>query len=191
MKKLSILCVAALGAALVAVVGAPTASAYPDRSCTLTVDNQVVASGEHFTATGETTVEAGTTNGEVDWTFTFDGVTKKRKGATASARFRAPEVTTSREIPLTGRVVTPDGTCERTIVITVGSSMAAGPQAPGGDGDGDGVGRDSTDDGDGGLLPNTGGPGFWLLVAGVLLLLGGGAVLVTRRRTEQAGGNPA
>jgi LPXTG-motif cell wall-anchored protein len=42
------------------------------------------------------------------------------------------------------------------------------------------------DDGDGGL-PNTGGPAFWALVAGLVLVAGGsGAVVVARRRTATA-----
>ncbi|MFB9312694.1 DUF5979 domain-containing protein [Nocardioides plantarum] len=49
-------------------------------------------------------------------------------------------------------------------------------------------GRDGeADGGDGGLLPNTGGPALWLLPVGALLLLAGGLVLRSRRRRPVSG----
>jgi LPXTG-motif cell wall-anchored protein len=56
------------------------------------------------------------------------------------------------------------GDCVRHFDITVIAAAAAGPQ----------VGDDG--------LPSTGGPTFWLLVAGLVLLLGGGGAVVTARR---------
>lgn len=167
MKKLALLCITALGAALLVLGSAPAASAYPELTCTVSVVPQTVSSGEKFTVTGENKVvdNGRTTASSVTWTFTFDGVTKKRTGATASATFTAPEVKKTRDFTLNARSTSPDGNCERDLVITVLGSQVAGPP-PGG-----------------GLLPNTGGPMFWLLVGALaLVIVGGGAVVATRRR---------
>jgi LPXTG-motif cell wall-anchored protein len=168
MKKIAALCIAALGAALLVLGTTPSASAYPDLSCDVSVNHQVVKPGHTFTATGRASgVDASNqvfADSDLRWTFRWNGVTKHRTGHLVTATFTAPHVTKSRKITLTGRVVTPSGTCVRHIVITVASSSVS---APGG----------------GGGLPNTGGPAFWLLVAAlVLLLAGAGTVLTTRRR---------
>ena len=170
MKKLAVLCITALGAALLVFGTAPAASAYPELTCNLTVDHQVINPGDTFTATG--TAAGLDANGQVipdsdiHWTFRWNGVTKHRTGAVAKATFTAPQVKKTRKITLTGRTTSPVGSCQRHIVITVGGAQVAGP---GGDDDG---------------LPNTGGPAFWLLVAAVaLVLVGGGTVLRSRRRS--------
>lgn len=168
MKKLALLCITALGAALLVLGPAPSASAYPELTCTVTVDRQVLEPGQTFTVTGKSqVVDNGTaTDSSVRWTFTFDGVTKKRTGATVTARFKAPQVDETRTFKLTARSVSSLGTCERDLLITVLGAQVAGPN-PGG----------------GGLMPNTGGPTFWLLVGALaLLLVGGGTVVATRRR---------
>ena len=170
MKKLAVLCIAALGAALLVLGTAPAASAYPELTCDVTVDHQVVDPGDSFTATG-TAAGVDSANQTVassafGWTFSWNGVTKHRTGAVASATFTAPEVTRSRTIRLTARSTSPAGTCVRHLDITVVGAIVSGPTSGGGG------------------LPSTGGPQFWLLVAGLVLLLGGGgAVVVSRRRS--------
>jgi len=170
MKKIAAACIAALGAALLVLGTAPSASAYPDLSCDLSVNRQTVEPGQTFTATG-TAAGVDSSNqvipaSDIQWTLRWNGVTKHRTGAVVSATFTAPKSAAGRTITLTGRVTTPDGTCVRHIDIAVVSSAVAGPT------------------GGGGLLPGTGGPAFWLLVAALVLLLGGGgAVLAARRRS--------
>lgn len=167
MKKLALLCITALGAALLVLGSAPAASAYPELTCTVSVDRQTVSPGDEFTVTGDNKVvdNGQVVESDVTWTFTFNGVTKKRTGAIASATFTAPDVTKTRDFTLTARSASPQGNCERDLVITVLGAQVAGP-TPGG-----------------GLLPNTGGPMFWLLVGALaLLLVGGGTVVATRRR---------
>lgn len=167
MKKLAILCVTALGAALLVLGTAPAASAYPELTCSISVDPQTVNSGGTFTVTGKSQVadNGKATDSSVTWTFEFNGVTKKRTGATVSAKFTAPEVSKTRKITLSARSTSSAGTCDRDVVVTVLGAQVAGPP-PGG-----------------GLLPNTGGPMFWLLVGALaLLLVGGGTVVATRRR---------
>jgi len=172
MKKIAALCVAALGAAFLVLGTAPSASAYPDLSCDLSVNRQVVKPGQTFTATGTASgVDANNhvvPDADIQWTLRWNGVTKHRSGAVVTATFTAPKVARSRTITLTGRANTPSGTCVRHIDITVANSTVAGPTAGGGGG--------------GGLLPGTGGPAFWVLVAALLLLVGGGGAVVAGRR---------
>jgi LPXTG-motif cell wall-anchored protein len=173
MKKVAVLCIAALGAALLVLGTGPSASAYPDLSCNLEVDRQVVAPGQTFTATGTAKFndpDAPQSTEGVVWTFSWNGVTVHRHGSTAKATFTAPEVDSARKIRLTGRATTPLGPCERHIDITVINPVVEAPRTGGGLGHG--------------LLPNTGGPAFWMLVSAVLLLLGGGgAIMASRRRS--------
>jgi LPXTG-motif cell wall-anchored protein len=169
MKKLALLCIAALGSALLVLGTAPSASAYPEVTCDVSVDRQVVNPGDNFTATGRAVAlddQGGLLDGSnVHWTFRWNGVTKLRTGALVHATFTAPEVTHTRTIRLTARAESPQGECVHHIDITVGSVDVS---APGGGGGG---------------LPSTGGPAFWILVAALaLLLVGGGTVVVTRKR---------
>lgn len=173
MKKLAALCIAALGATLLVLGTSPSASAYPELTCDVTVDRQVVHPGETFTATGK--AAAFDENGmfvdpsSIHWTFRWNGVTKKRTGAVVHASFTAPQVTHARTIRLTARAETAQGPCVHHIDITVQAASVAGPTSGGG--------------GSGGVLPNTGGPVFWILVAALALVLaGGGTVVATRKR---------
>lgn len=170
MKKLAVLCITALGAVLLVLGTAPSASAYPDLSCEVTVSPQVLKSGQELTVKGSTPVAVDAHNqqiadSDIHWTFSWNGETKTRTGRTVSATFTAPQVHKSRTIPLTARNSNPVSDCVKHFDITVvGATSVSPPHAGSG-------------------LPSTGGPTFWLLVAGLVLLLGGGgAVLSTRRR---------
>lgn len=168
MKKLALICIAALAALLVPGLATP-ASAYPELTCNVTVDRQVVNPGDTFTATGQATgVDAKNhtlPSSAFSWTFEWNGVTKARTGALVTASFEAPQVKRPRTITLTARSHSPAGDCVRHLDVQI---LATTVSAPGGGGSG---------------LPGTGGPAFWILVAGVLLLVGGGgAVVVSRRR---------
>lgn len=170
MKKLAVLCIAALGAALLVFGTAPAASAYPELTCNVDVSPQVLKPGHTFTVTanaaGVDSTNHAVNRASVQWTFAWNGVTKNRSGSPASVKFTAPQVTKTKVIPLTVRSSSAAGDCVRHFDVTVIAAAAAGPH----------VGDDG--------LPNTGGPTFWLLVAGLVLLLGGGgAVLSARRRS--------
>jgi LPXTG-motif cell wall-anchored protein len=169
MKKLAVLCVAALGAALLVLGTAPAASAYPELTCSVSVDRQVVSSGERFTATGTVSgVDAQNDtlpSSAYAWTFRWNGETKHRTGAVVTASFTAPKVRHARTIRLTARTTSAAGDCVRHLDITVRSTSVS---APGGGGSGG--------------MPNTGGPAFWMLVAGLVLVVGGGGVVVGSRR---------
>jgi LPXTG-motif cell wall-anchored protein len=166
MKKLAVLCIAALGAALLVLGTAPSASAYPDLGCDVKVDHQRVTPGQQFTVTGKADAvdkfNKVVPESQLKWTFRWNGTTVHRVGHLVTATFTAPEVTKTRTIRLTGRVDTPLGPCVRHLDIQV---IAPQVSPPGGGG-----------------LPGTGGPAFWLMVAGLLLLLGGGGAVVAGRR---------
>lgn len=167
MKKLAVLCIAALGAALLVLGTAPAASAYPEVTCDVTVSHQVVKPGQKFTVTGTTPIAVDAKNQPIadsliHWTFNWNGVTKARTGRTASVTFTAPEVKKTRTIPLTVRNTNPVAECVKHFDITVIGPKSKGPSDNG--------------------LPNTGGPAFWMLVAGLVLLLGGGGAVAAGRR---------
>ncbi len=181
MKKFASVLVVALLALLATLSLAPAASAYPDVAIDLSVNRQTVYGGEQFTSTASSDVDC-------TWTVEWNGDTRT-SGATTQFQttFTAPDVTKVTEIPLHGtcaydapsaartnaRALAGSSSWSRTIVITVlpaGNAVAAPGDA--------GVGA-------GGDLPNTGGPNFWFLAAGIALLLtGAGAVTVARRRAE-------
>lgn len=169
MKKLIVVCIAALGAALLVGGLSSPASAYPDLTCQVTVTPQSLRPGEQLTVTGTTPVAVDAHNhqiadADIHWTFSWDGVTKTRTGRTVSATFTAPHVKKSRTITLTARNTNPVSDCVKHFDVTVVGATVLAPH------------------GGGGGLPSTGGPTFWLLVAGLVLLLGGGGAVVSSRR---------
>jgi LPXTG-motif cell wall-anchored protein len=169
MKKIAAICIAALGAALLVFTTAPAASAYPELTCKVKVDRQTLKPGESFTVTGDARIvddEDESTEG-ISWTFKWNGVTKHRTGGLVKASFTAPEVSSTRKIRLTAKADTPRGPCVHHFDITVLGQSVAGPGG-----------------GDDGVLPDTGGPAFWLLVAALLMLLGGGVMVARKRSTS-------
>jgi LPXTG-motif cell wall-anchored protein len=168
MKKLAALCIAALGAALLVFGTTTPASAYPEQTCDVQVDHTVIKPGQRFTATGTFTgVDAQNhpiNPATVQWTFTWNHITKQRTGSPVTASFRAPHVKKTRDIVLTGRARSALGDCIRHVNVTVVAPKTAAPH------------------GNGSGLPNTGGPAFWVLVAGLVLLVGGGGTVVAARR---------
>lgn len=159
----------ALGAALLVIGTAPAASAYPELTCSVSVDRQVLNPGDRFTATGMTSgVDAKNhtlPSSAFAWTFEWNGITKSRTGAVVTASFTAPKVSRPRTITLTARSSSPAGDCVRHLDIKV---LATSVSAPSG----------------GGGMPNTGGPAFWILVAALVLLAGGGGAVIASRRRD-------
>jgi LPXTG-motif cell wall-anchored protein len=172
MKRWALVWGAVLGAGLLVLGTAPAVSAYPELTCQVSVDRQVLDPGDTFTAT----VEASAVDAKgqplpssaFSWKFEWNGVVKHRTGATVTASFKAPEVKRSRKITLTARSSSPAGDCVRHLDVTVrGTQVSAPTGGHGGSG-----------------MPNTGGPAFWILVAGLVLVAGGGgAVAASRRRS--------
>lgn len=175
MKKVLVASATVLVALLAALGFAPAANAYPELTCNVSVDSQVVLEGEQFTATATAEGQdaaGGQVAGEgIHWVMTFHGETRTGNGSVFMQTFTAPNVDKKTTFPLTARSSSTAGSCQRTVDITVlPSGTVVSPPSPG----------------EGGL-PNTGGPRLIFLIAGVLLLLGGsGAVVVARRRAATA-----
>jgi LPXTG-motif cell wall-anchored protein len=171
MKKLALTVGAALGAALLVLGVTPAATAYPEQTCTVSVDRQQVYPGETFTAYGQVSgVDAANQplpSSAFRWSFQWNGVTKERTGASVKVSFKAPKVSRSRTITLTARSSSAAGDCVRHIDVTVVNADVSPPKSGGGSGGG---------------LPGTGGPEFWILVAGLVLVVGGGGAMAASRR---------
>lgn len=177
MKKLILIGITTL-AALFAVVGlAPAAQAYPETSCNVSVDSQVVRSGGTFTATGESqqfTTPRLSSNQRtsavepVSWTMTFNGEVRKGKAVTFVQKFKAPVVKKKTTLPLTASAIMADAktTCTKTVDITI---------LPGG----------TTVSPPGENLPNTGGPQLYLLIAGLVLVVAGGLAIRSSRKSHE------
>ncbi len=178
MKKTISLGLAAFAAlvAVLAIVGSQSpAQAYPEISIGLSVNRDVLYSGQDFTATAHANVTCS-------WDLEWNGVVRKadeHPNVDFVTTYTAPKVTKVTKIPLHGTCVydaaeTPTAArttaaWQRTIVITVlPRGSAVSPP----------VGSD---------LPNTGGPSKLFLAGGLVLLLSGAiAVTVARRRAEEA-----
>lgn len=167
MKKVLLVAASMLVAFLATVGIAPSASAYPELTCNLTVDPQVVYEGEKFTATA-TAAETESGTGVIHWVMTFNGETRTGTGAVFVQTFTAPDVDKTTKFPLTAKSSSSAGTCEHTVDITVlPTGVTVSPPGEGG-------------------LPNTGGPHLWIFIAGVALLIGGSGAVVTARRRATA-----
>lgn len=179
MRKYPAVVLAALVSMMSAMLIAGPAQAYPQQAVHIHfhVDHQVVHGGS--TVTGFTSADV-----RCDWTVTFLSQSASGSGKRFRHEFATPKVHKRTVYPMraTCRYTSSQGdpkTWTGTIPITVvptgdplhqgaaGAGVNAAPPAGGALS---------------GLLPNTGGPAFWVLLAGLALLLGGAGVLLSSRR---------
>lgn len=161
--------VAALIATLLAIaMSAPAAQAYPistPPTFKVSANPTTVLGGHTFVGHAHASVRCH------DWTLTFLQQSAHGAGKNFTHRFDTPVVQKKTVYPMHARCAyTLNGqeyAKSFVIPITVLPQHAqAGPPATNG------------------VLPNTGGPNLWLLIAALALLLGGGgAVLRSRRRS--------
>jgi len=178
MKKLIVIGLTALATTFVAIGVAPSASAYPELSCNVEVDAQVVDSGDTFSATATSQaviVDDGLGRSGADgvqWEMTFNGDVRNGEGDTFTQTFQAPEVSTTTKFPLTATATLADETttCSKTVDITVvpGGTTVLPPEEE---------------------LPNTGGPRLALLFAGLGLVLAGGVAIRQSRKGHDVPGS--
>lgn len=175
MKKLAIIGAMILAAMFVAVGVAPSANAYPDVSCNVTVNAQKVNSGAQLKVTATSQqfstprLAARAAADAVDWRAEFNGHVHTAHAATFHTTFNVPTVKAEKVITLHVRAVTADGTtsCVKTLNITV---------EPGG----------TTVSPPGGHLPDTGGPRLLLLIGGLALVVAGGVAIRQSRKGHDA-----
>lgn len=175
MKKLAVIGAMAIAAVCVAIGAAPSAYAYPDLSCNVTVDAQKVSSGSKLevTASSQQTstprLSAHRASADaVDWRAEFNGKVHTAHTDVLHTTFDVPTVDAKTVLVLHVRAVMADGTttCEKSLDITVspGSTTVSPP----------------------GGLPNTGGPRLILLIGGLALVLGGAVAIRQSRKGHDA-----
>lgn len=194
MFKLRLVAAAAIACA-VTLLSSGAAQAYPDCGISLSLNNATLVGGGTFTYTAD----AGTV--DCDWTVTYRDKVKKASGTSVSGSFKTPAVNKKTTSTITAECtheatessaavepsdsadVTPafysatpsdavqaaDVTCPVTAKVTL---LPAGL-------------ADNGDANSNGLLPNTGGASFWILLLGAALVLGGGGVTYASRRRHQ------
>ncbi|MCZ4500624.1 MAG: hypothetical protein JWQ74_3179 [Marmoricola sp.] len=171
MKKLVLVGLGALVALMVTLGVTPSAFAYPELSCNVTVDAQRVQSGDvlkvHASSQQFTTGSRAAAQA-VSWSARFNGQTRTATVADFNTSFRVPTVTKPTSFTLKVQAIMPDNstTCQKSLDIQVGATNVSPP---------------NDDD----HLPNTGGPRLILLIAGLGLVVAGGAA-VRQSRKERA-----
>lgn len=157
MKKALLGVVAVIMGAVVVALPMHGAQAYPDVVCTIEAPSSVQP-GDEF----EVVVRSSTPQ---DLSVSFDGRTASRPSATTlAATFRAP--TSGSTAAIEARCG--DEVASATLSIGAGAGSGSGAGEP--------------DARAGGLLPDTGGAPFWLLVSGVVLAVVGGTIVIRRRQ---------
>jgi hypothetical protein len=175
MKTYGYVVLAAIAAVLVSLGLSSSAQAYPDARIELTVNHQVLYSGDTFTATGTSSVACTL---DLEWNDVVRHSAPTKRFATT---YVAPQVTKVTKIPLTGVCQVADSsagksaasvsTLRNKLTVTVLPKASGASAAP----------SDNSAD-----LPGTGGPPrVWLLGGLVLVLAGATAVTVARRRAEE------
>lgn len=171
MKKI-LSVVAALIATLLAVaMSAPAAQAYPistPPTFAVSASPTTVIGGHTFVGHAHASVRCH------DWTLTFLRQSAHGAGKTFEHRFDTPTVQKKTVYPMHARCAYTlsgqDYVKSFIVPITVLPQHAqAGPSA------------------NDGVLPNTGGPNLWILIAALALLLGGGGVVLRWRRRSANG----
>lgn len=169
MKKLIVIGATTLAALGVALGVAPSANAYPETSCNVTVDAQKVESGTKLKVEGDSalvvTDSPRASVAGAQWRAEFNGVVRTATADHFTTTFPVPKVSTKTVLVLTVQAVMPDATttCEKMLNITV---LPSGTDV---------VPPDHH-------LPNTGGPRLALLFAGIGLVLAGGVAIQQARR---------
>ncbi len=189
MKKSLAALAALIGALATLVLPASTAHAYPDPTITIEIPGDLLYGGDDVTISASASVSCET------WTMVYLGQTATGSGTSITNTFDTPVVQEIRRDPVTVTCVY-DETAIQQSSAPVGSGTASATEAafalpglasvsrsatvtllPRGAGDGDG----DDDGGLAGVLPDTGGASFWLLLAGAALVVVGGGVALRRR----------
>lgn len=188
MGKFRLVAAAAIAGVITLLSSGAQAALYPDCGITLTLNNSTVVGGEKFSFTAD----AGDV--ECDWTVTYAGKTKTGSGTSLSGTFSTKKVSEKTTTKITAK-------CVHEVNSSLSSSTASTDVTPAFYSSGSTqtlqsadrtcpVSADVTllpkgaapDDEEDGVLPDTGGANFWLLVIGGVLVLGGAGITYASRR---------
>lgn len=157
--------VAALLVAALATLGlvatAPTAQAYPEDSCVVSVTPQRVAPG------GTVTVE-GQAVGSRTWTITWGDQVEKAEGASFRVSLTAPDQPGETTLRVQSSATADLAGCDQRFGVSVVDQQAQGGPT------------------EGGLLPNTGGFKLAVLLLAVALVAAGAYLVHRHRRSAHA-----
>lgn len=189
MHFLVALVLAAFVAALVPSTAFAADDTYPDPTLSVKVPGGKLYGGNPISISASASVRCSPLS------LSFLGDTVSAKGSSLSHTFDTPVVKTVTPKKVTASCTYTDASGASTTVTgdavvtpaafvgplagavrSASATVILLPRAAG-----DGTDTASNDEGDG-ILPNTGGLPFWLLVIGVVLVLGGGIIATRRRR---------
>ncbi|KQY58953.1 hypothetical protein ASD11_04860 [Aeromicrobium sp. Root495] len=159
----------ALGLVLPGVAASAADDAYPDPTVAIIIDPDVCI-GQPLPFIGKSSVDG-------DWTVTYLGQTKTGSGKNFAVDFSTKKAKAGQSVTLRAVQTYDGGSLTRTATINLPKCT---DQAAGGADLGDGVGN-AGNDGLSGILPNTGGLAFWVIVLGVVLAVAGSVTLARRR----------
>jgi hypothetical protein len=173
----------ALLASLTALLVSPAAQAYPESVCAYAVQPQDLVGGKPITVTGTSTVSH-------NWRFRLDANANPearvspRAARTAAGAAFTPQEATGTGTTFSHSFTTPTVTKKTTLYVHCfcdggGEKIFPVTLEPTGSSIGPGQGTNPPDHN--GILPGTGGPALWVLLAAVALLLVGLGISSIRR----------
>lgn len=143
---------------------ANAADTYPDPSVAIAID-PITCIGQPLPFTGRSSVDGV-------WTVTYLGQTKTATGKKVAIDFDTKKAPDGKTVTLTAVQRYDGGTLKRSEGITL---TTCDDESGTGANRGDGSGLS-------GILPNTGGISFWIIVLGVALVAAGATTVVRRRQ---------
>ncbi|VXB48807.1 LPXTG cell wall anchor domain-containing protein [Aeromicrobium sp. 9AM] len=159
-----------IGVLTFGVIGANSASAYPDQACQISVNKQVVHPGDSLRVTGEF-VASPDEGLPVHWRVSFNKAVVRKDGSTFSHTFAIPTVQKRTVLRLQASATNGKVTCDPSVDIQV-------------------VPRGSNSDSPDASLPDTGAPSPLVAILGLLCLaVGATALRLGRRHPAVPGAN--
>jgi hypothetical protein len=173
----------ALVASVLALLVSPAAQAYPESVCAYAVQPQHLVGGKPVTVTGTSTVSH-------NWRFRLDanpGPEARRAPRAAAGAAFTPQEATGTGTTFSHTFQTPGVSKQTTLYVHCfcdggGEKIFPVTLDPAGSVIAPGQGSNPPDHN--GILPGTGGPALWLLLAAVALLLVGLGISAARRREQ-------
>lgn len=193
MRKFRLGAAAAIACAVTLLISGAAQAAYPDCGIALSLNNSTVVGGESFS------FKADSGGIDCDWTVTYAGKTKTGSGTSISGSFSTKEVSKKTTTTITA-------SCEHEVADALSRSTTSADVTPAFYSTGSSetiqaatrtcpvsahvtllpTGTAPAHEEDDGVLPNTGGANFWILVLGGALVVGGAGITFASRRRHDS-----